>query len=531
MFDGNEAFQHFVVANKHAINTFIKQQLPQIGEIIASRLRAGFENCVRPCFLAFLDRTFDSELPESLQGRMLDIIKIVVIAIKKRYYAFPDPAVIAVSQDVLFDRVLPRAARNGMLDASIEPAILLFNAGEHLREIATPFYEIVEKIADIIVNASVDIQAAIQIAAWLAGDVQRRDISIQLLETGTIPPELLVIAFFQPSISRAVKLSSSLARDMHDLFLQIAAHDRWFPPAANYLDMEYTRLASLLWEDGLTAIPGNVKEPLLARDEQKNLLRASEYIFLGKAGRYEGFGGDFDTPPVIAGMPWPGSIIVATRSGKIFRIDYGGPGMRIRGVGAVSCKKLACTRDGQLVAIMQNDRVMNIETMLELTSFPAIKSVPGDSLLATAGHQVIYIGKKQDPCIYRGSVNLKQAAPDKIELGSPVHAMAAIDDERIAIITGPCVDKTWALQVITSDGTTEYKEKFTKPALVAACDTHVACLQHDGFLLIIELAKNETRLIETRIDPENVTSLCITPREIITTHASTHSVYFHGPRP
>ncbi|HME50830.1 MAG TPA: hypothetical protein VKM55_01305 [Candidatus Lokiarchaeia archaeon] len=534
MLDSNEAFQQFVMANKIAINSFIKQQLPQIGENIAARLQGAFNNSVRPCFHAFYERSgADSELPELLQRRMLEIIKLVVIAIKKRYYAFPDPDVIAVSQDILFDRVLPCAAKNGMLDASIDPAILMFNAGEHLREIAPLFYEIMEKIADIIVNESVDIHAAIQIAAWLAGDVQRRDVAIQLLEAGTIPPELLVTAYFQPSISRAVNLSSSLAKDMHELFLQIAAHDRWIPPAANFLDMDYASLASLLWEDGLDAVPEHIKETLLARDEQKNLLRASEYIVLGKAGKYEGFGGDFDTPPVIVGMPWPGSIIVATNSGKIFRIDYGGPGMRIRGVGAVTCKKLACTRDGQLVAIMQNDRVLNIETTLELGSIPAIKSIPGDSILATAGYQVIYIGKKQDSCIYRGNVNFKQDVPDKIEIGSPVNTMAAIDDERIAVITGPSDDKTWTLQIIAGDGSAEFKEKFTKPALIAACDTHVACLQHDGFMLIIELAKNknETRLVETRIDPENVTSMCITPREIITTHASTHAVYFHGPRP
>jgi hypothetical protein len=214
----DDRFRKFVMDHRASINGIIAQQWQLVDEHVNSQIRVGFERCVEPCFLAF-SRHEDpkGEARARHEEAILAIIMLLLTAIKKRYYAFPDKHIVAVDQEVLFDCIAPRAIEAGLFDESIEPLVLLFNAGEHLRELSSTFYNTMFLLVDIIARHRADLQPIIHVVAWLAGDAKRRAHALATIANVQFPKEVLPVALFNGKILAGAVLGRPIAAPLHGL--------------------------------------------------------------------------------------------------------------------------------------------------------------------------------------------------------------------------------------------------------------------------------------------------------------------------
>nr|MDO8111615.1 hypothetical protein [Candidatus Sigynarchaeota archaeon] len=387
-------FRQFVMEHRKLINDFIDKYFPLQDEAFDSKLRRGFERCVKPVYetMARQEET-PGQLSTTQKENLILLVKLLVLAIKKRYYAFPDKGIVAVSQDLLFDRIASRAAAIGLLGTSFEVFWLLFNAGENLRELSTPFYAIMDDIIDVVQKTRANIQDTIHVSAWFAGDVKRREHAISVLRSGSFPAAVLVKLMFHEVPVDVLDCPPELIQEIRDLLLQFLINDHWFCPASLSSIEEYAKLANLLKEKKRN-IPAQLKKALILRDENKHVAGSTSMGFLGKAGSYEGFGGYFDSPPVIAGYSPTGRLMVQTRSGKIFHVDYGGVGARIQFMGDFPCRRLLYTTGGHLVAFTSNNEIVSLSDSRVLGILPGPEPVLQRDLLVTAAENSVFFWKK-----------------------------------------------------------------------------------------------------------------------------------------
>ncbi|MEX2718817.1 MAG: hypothetical protein Q6353_000670 [Candidatus Sigynarchaeum springense] len=510
----DDRFRKFVMDHRASINDMVAEHWQLIDEHVSQQLRLGFERCAEPCFMS-------CPRPEN-EETVLAIIKLMLLAIKKRYYAFPDKHVVAVDQEIFFEKIAPRLVGSGLLGNSLEPFVLLFNAGENLRELSRAFYEIMFQLVDIVACHLANLQSIIHVAAWLAGDAKRRAHALKILVEGRLPPEVLSLAAFKGKLALSAITARPVASQLHDIITSSLASDPWLSPAIISEDPTFLKLASIAI-DGKSAVPGDVARSLATRAASKAVKNARSVKFLGKAGSYEGFGGMFDSPPVVVGIPSEASLIARTASGRLFHVDYGGMGARIHVLGTTTCKTLAHARDIGLIGLDQDDSIVTLQ------DGHVVGSITREfgNVLAAAGRRTAFFLDQGTGIAYKA----RNDAVSKIEIkdGIRIISIAVIDDDRLAIVTSDKNQREWNLEEVSTTGPAINLASLHGKSLVAACDGVLACLQSDGTILVLDSSGKTTTSVPSFIDPATVTSFHVTAREIITTHAFTHAIHFHGP--
>ncbi len=521
----DDRFRKFVMDHRASINDMIGQHWQLIDEHLNNQLRIGFERCVEPCFLA-LSRSEGSkgEAGAKHSGAILAIIRLLLAAIKKRYYAFPDKYIVAVDQEILFDRIATRAIEAGLFDESIEPLVLLFNAGEHLREISAAFYNTILLLIDIIAKHRDDLQAIIHVAAWLAGDVKRRAHALATLAADRFPKEVLPVALFNGKIPAGAVLGRPIAAQLHGILTLALASDPWLSPGFISEDPEFAKLA----DAALAGKPGilhEVEQSLASRAAAKTLKMPGPVKFLGKVGRYEGFGGTLDSPPTVVGTTGGAGLIARTASGRLFHVDYGGTGTSIHVIGTATCKGLVHARDLGLIAFNQDGSIVALQDDRHLGTVPR----PGGGIIAASGPHAVFFLDQDAKIVYRVANDGGTISRLELKHGDRVSSMAAIGDDRLATVSSDKEQHRWTLDEVTTSGATKVIALLSGKSLVAACESVITCLQPDGTILIKDATGGKTTSVPSFIDPATTTSFHVTPREIITTHAFTYAIHFHGP--
>ncbi len=519
----DDRFRKFVMDHRASINDMVAQHWQLVDEHVNEQLRHGFDRCAEPCFLA-LPRPDDlkGKAKEKPEDAILAIIKLMLVAIKKRYYAFPDKHIVAVDQEILFEKIAPRLIGAGLLGESLEPLVLLFNAGENLRELSPAFYSTVTLLVDTIAMRPADLQPIIHVAAWLAGDAKRRCHALGILAAGRLPPEVLPIASFMGKLSRSAIQGRKIAAPLHDILASSLARDPWLSPALISEDPGFAKLADAAIE-GKDAVPTDVARSLASRAAAKSMKGASSAKFLGKAGSYEGFGGMFDSPPVVVGTPAEASAIVRTTSGRLFHVDYGGTGARIQMIGTTTGRELIHARESGLIGLDQDGSVVALHDGRLLGTIPR----PAGRVIAAAGRRAAFFLDQGTGIAYK--IGDKKSSRFEIKDGDRVSSMAAIDDDRLAVVTSDKGQHKWTLNEVYTGGNMKAIAPLPGRCLVAACGSILACLQPDGTILVLDTADGTTSRMPTFIDPATATSFLVTAREVITTHAFTHAIHFHGP--
>jgi hypothetical protein len=521
----DDRFRKFVMDHRASINDMIAQHWQLVDEHVNSQLRVGFDRCVEPCFLAFsCHGDPNGEAGARHEKAILPMIGLLLTAIKKRYYAFPDKHIVAVDQEILFDRIAPRAIEAGLFDESIEPIVLLFNAGEHLRELSATFYNMILLLVDIIAKHHTGLQPIIHVAAWLAGDAKRRAHALATIAAGQLPKEVLPVALFNGKIPAGAVLGRPIAAPLHDILALSLTSDPWLSPAFISEDPEFAKLVDAALA-GKPGIPREVEQSLASRAAAKVLQMPGPIKFLGKAGRYEGFGGTLDSPPSVVGTTGEASLIARTASGRLFHVDYVGTGARIHVIGTTTCKEMVHVREFGLIALDQDGGIVALQDGRFLGTVPR----PAGRVIAAGGPHAAFFLDQDAGIMYEVADGGGAISQLNLNLKNPIFSMAAIDDGRLAIVSGDQGRQEWTLDEATTSGKTIKIADLSGKSMVAACKSVIACLQPDGTILVRDTAGGTTASVPTFIDPATVTSFYITPREIITTHAFTYGIHFHGP--
>jgi len=510
----DDRFRKFVMDHRTSINDMVAQHWQLVDEHVNQQLRHGFERCAEPCFLA-LPRPEDEDA-------VLGVIKLMLLAIKKRYYAFPEKHVVAVDQEILFEKIAPQLAGAGVLGKSLEPLVFLFNAGENLRELSPAFYDIIHSLIDAIEAHPADLQAIIHVAAWLAGDAKRRAYALGILAGGRLPAEVLPMATFKGKLPHSLITGRPIASQLHDILTSSIASDPWLSPAIISEDPGFSKLASAAL-DGKSAVPGDVAQALATRTASKSMKSTNSVIFLGKAGTYEGFGGMFDSPPVVVATPAEASAIACTTSGRLFHVDYGGLGARIQVLGTTTCKALAHSGNTGLIGLDQDGSIVTMQDGRVLGSIPGYAR----RVIVTGGKQAAFFLDQDTGIVHM--VKGKAISRFKITDGDRVASMAAMDGDRLAVVTNDKTQHEWMLGDVSASGNIKQIASLGGKSLVAACGSFLACLQPDGTILVVDTASGTISRVPSYMDPATVTSFHVTAREVITTHVFTHAIHFHGP--
>jgi hypothetical protein len=289
-------------------------------------------------------------------------------------------------------------------------------------------------------------------------------------------------------------------------------------------DPEFAKLVDAALA-GKPGIPRDVEQSLASRAAAKALKKPGPIRFLGKAGRYEGFGGTFDSPPIVVGPTGEASLIARTASGRLFHVDYGGTGARIHVIGTTTCKELVHARDLGLIALDQDGSIVALQDGRFLGTVPR----PAGPVIAAGGLHAAFFLDLATKIVYEVAGGGGAISRLDLKLTNPISSMAAIDDERLAIVSGDQERQEWTLNEATISGEITKIATLSGKSLVAACESVIACLQPDGKILIKDTVGGTTASVPSFIDPATATSFHVTPREVITTHAFTYGIHFHGP--
>ncbi|MBN2150522.1 MAG: hypothetical protein JW839_03645 [Candidatus Lokiarchaeota archaeon] len=522
MFD--ERFHQFVMDHRDAINGMVTRLWPLVDEHLHGRLRRGFERCLQPCFAALSSRAgAGGRLRPDGERVMLAVTELLLLAIKKRYYAFPDKDVVAVDQEHLFDHVLPRAIEAGLLDDSARTLALLFNAGENLRELSARFYDTIGPLVGILAKHPDALEPSIHVSAWLAGDARRRSHAAGLLAAGQVPPELLPVAAFKGKVLATALSGRPIAADLHDVLARSLAGDPWLSPAVISEDPGFRALADAV-ASGAGSVPHGAREVLERRAAAKDLRAASAIKFLGKAGRYEGFGGAVDSPPRAIATTGEASLVAWTMGGRLLHVEYGGTGSRVHALGTAPCTAIARAERAGLLALDGRGGI----TSLQSGRLAGKCHRPKGQVLAAGAVERVFFHDQSSKAICYVNPGDEPEVAGTIKIKRPLSAMAAIDDDRLAAVASDGRGG-WSLDELAFDGSTRQLSPLPGPSLVAAHEGLVACIEPDGTLLAIDTTSGRAGRLATFIDPATTTSFLVTRREVITTHTFTHAIHFHGP--
>lgn len=508
-----------------AINAMIFQHWLVVDEHVGKQLQIGFHRCLEPCFRALVTREATNRITrEWSEKAFLAITKLLLVAIKKRYYAFPDKHVIAVDQEKLFDLLLPRAIDTGLIDTSIEPVVLLFNAGENLREVSTPFYMAMVPLLDAMARHPGDLRDAIHVIAWLAGDAKRRQHAIGILSGHKLPPEVLLVTLFKGSIPKESLLDQSITKPISDALASALAGDPWLSPGIVSTDPGFGKLVDVA-RSGKKAIPRDVEQALAARAASKSMHKPSSIKFLGKTGRYEGFGGMLDSPPIVIGSNSEASVIARSLGGRLFQFYYGGTGIMMHAIGEGNFAELTCTRDRGLVGRLENGIIMALQDGKVIGNIPR----PARKLLVTGGRESAFFIDQAANMLHVANLSAGKLVTHDIRGNGTITSVSAIADGRLAAISIDNKQKTCTLCEIDAFGEVKRIDGLPEGSLVAACQQAIACLQPDGTLRVLDLESGSWASVPTTIDPATTTSFFVTKRELVTTHVFTYAIHFHGP--
>nr|MDO8110971.1 hypothetical protein [Candidatus Sigynarchaeota archaeon] len=140
----------------------------------------------------------------------------------------------------------------------------------------------------------------------------------------------------------------------------------------------------------------------------------------------------------------------------------------------------------------------------------------------------VFFWKKGDPGIYRVLIDASSRGPEKIGDQASLFSMAAIDDDKITIVNNDD-PRVWKVRLINVHGAMTELASIPEVSIVAAASDFFAYVESSGRITVIEIETGKRTPIPIEFEPAELTSLYVTAREIITTHAYTHAIRFHGP--
>lgn len=496
-----------VEAHAATLNGIVARSMPDPGETGIARLERGFSTAFAASLDALIRRAGKHEpgvTPLAIDGLAMAIARLLVAAIARRYYAFPDRHVMAVRMDVLFDNVLPKAIDAGCLDGGTGFLEYLFNAGEHLGAASDDFYRAIDAIATSMTLASIPVDVLVHACAWVAGDERYRARALDLVATGAFPPgAFLAVA--------GLAVDPARARATVDAIAPLLAGDRW---------VSVTALR------GLPAVTSAVNDPAsLARNVGACLaatgLDAAPWIdTVLEAGAFEGLGGSFDTPPVVAGMH-DGQLLVVTATGQVFHGSVtGGPGLRLRRAGTIPSMNVLFLPPGRIIGVDASRKVTDLGTMTAITRLPG--SGPAGPLAAAAGR--IATVDAGAGAIVTGHLDTGTVTSVPVDGAGAVTALAMLDDGTVAVATGGTRSE------VAVHGPAGSRELLSVPGRVAlaASGRLLACLDESNTLHVIDPLAGTNRTLRVPPGPGTVTSFHATAREVVMTRSRTFTIHVAG---
>ncbi len=491
-----DAFKAFLKQNKDTINRLVNATFPLMDDATSVRVKRGLDLAMEPCFEAFLSARNVERITDTDAGLLLEVFRLLVISIKKRYYAFPDKHVISVDHDGLFNTVLPAAIRHGLVDTNIDLAVALFNAGENLGEPSARFYQVVLRMVHAFPNDAPARNDLIHVLAWLAGDMMRKDKAIHILRSNATVKKALVSLVAGKSANGSLQRGGLEGMSMVDSLIDTIAIDTWLDP----LSVEWESFGAGGFQD--VSIPASTG---VAR--------------IGTAGGYEGFDGPFDTPPRIAGMITEGMLVAYTGSGKVFHVAYGATGTQARVIGLHPGARLLYSSGCGLIAIEKASRALNLKTGKVIHSLDKANhykhvSLAGDTLFFTVA------GEKHVGWV--GANGTGKEAPGGIEWSKDIDLLAGIDSGRALITCGDTIHE------VRLPGKATLIGKHRDIEWMASSNDHALCTCSTGIACLIDLEKRAIKDLGGTIDAEGITSVALNRREIAITRAFTHAIQFYG---
>ncbi|MFX0100596.1 MAG: hypothetical protein ACFFCS_13560 [Candidatus Hodarchaeota archaeon] len=523
----DEKFKQFIVDNGKRINKIVNRVFLRVDNVLNKRLKNGFLNCLKPSFLQ-LSQSSGGVLDEKRESVFFIILQLLITAIKKRYYAFPDRNVISVVQDHFFDTIIPRLIELGLVDKNLELIATLFNAGEYLGKHSEPFYMTFDKFMELMINENIPARDLVQVIAYFVGDVKRREYALDLFEKGKVSPHILLKLLFDEDYQVKQGLVSKVTKEIHDLLLFALKNDIWRTSRDFLDDEDCSILLSSLKEN--KTIPADFSSKFKVKYGPKSLLNTSTIATIGSFGRYAGFSGKFDTPVTVSGSPKPGTLILYTDNGKIYHVDYGANHTQVRTLSHLDCKSVEYSRDIGLIVEISDKSVYALRRAEKISTLPkgykpTLSTVGGNSIFT-------YTKKGDNKYVYRVKVlEDRVTRPKRDTVSFDIKSMLGIDEKTLIILRETRINKKKGYEVAKFEfpGKATPIATFNKRVELASNGEILAMLEQDGKLHVKDLQSDHFNIIETKMKYDGLKSFYVTKREIFITYNYTHKIYILGP--
>lgn len=514
-------FREFMRSKREHYNPIIKKIFPVQDEILLPRLRDGFLNSMEPSFDAMKARK-GPDLDNNQEQRLDALIRLLLMAIKKRYYRFPERNIVSVNQDRLFDSILPNLMGSGMLDNSLDPFIHLFNAGENLGHLSTPFYEYIDLVLPLIIESPTTEKEFIQICAWAAGDIKRRDHALGLLEKLEKAGEFMWL-IQGGQLSDLGNIPKDIMKKFKSVMVTILRSDIWRsvqePSEPGHVEELQQLAREKKWDEAIEML--TIME---TRAQSRNLPQATSIVTLDGMGRYSGFYGQFDAPPKVVGLLGDHALVASTPTGKVFHVSFGGGSIQVRALGSLACKNVILMQEaGMGIVNPQNEIVM-------LRDGHVIGELPKsyDTFVADSDGIFVYATQPGKKRVYYHDIHGDTSG--YITAPGPVININSIDEATILVTMARngtqqgqevALFKDFSLERTILTESREFK--------IAANDGIIVTLAKDGILKTWDISTAPpSKGIPTTINLDGMTSFHATRRNLIITYNFTHRIYFLG---
>lgn len=523
-----DQYRQFMLENRENINELVNKRIRKQDETLFPRLKSGLLNCVKKCYFESISKSDNKKLTENQRKTIFNVIKLLVLSIKKRYYAFPDRSIIGVVQDHFFDKIIPRAIQLNLISESYKFLSLLFNVGENLGVLSQNFYEIIDLFLPLIASEPLDLASLIQVIVWAIGDLDRRQHALRILNAPKISPSILIILQFKSDTPSNAQYSSQKAKLIHDLLLSSLKNDYWRLPGFA-IDKEDASIFLQDLQAPKSLIAESTWNDLNKKYAKKTIESLDKLTTIGSLGSYRGFKGHFETPPIILGMVDDGVLIVYTENGGVYYVTYCRNKTSVRSLGTFKAKSLCYSREMGLIGLNQKNEVYALSKgTMKISRIPRTTQ----SVLSTIFGRSFFILEPNSKLFYRISLINGKASVKRTRLKVLISSIAAISENNVLLVSKRRIKSKTEYHVNEFNFTTKKMKSlvsFNKSIWVATNENYIVFLEKDGKLHVMNRKTGITLDHKSKIQTAGLRSLVITDREIITSYDYTHRIYFHGP--
>ncbi|MHA1683633.1 MAG: hypothetical protein ACTSUE_22025 [Promethearchaeota archaeon] len=520
-----ESYKEFILRNREEINNIVSLLFIQQDNAVISKIKSAFDSSIKPCYQAYIKRS-TGNLSQKHQEFLIQILKNLITSIKKRYYGFPDRTVVAVSQERLFDEIVPKLISVGLLDNTLYPFIILYNAGENLNQISAAFYTLFEQLIEYLDGSSSNIEDLIQICAWASGDNKRRKISLQILDKQEQKANIFLRLQFGHDLKDHKSIPKEFLKECKKYITDFLAADHWIHPRfafpASYAKKILVNLNNGEYDDATTKL-----KRLMNEKSSIELIKAKNIVTLNSAGKYLGFSGNFESPPKVAGIVETGNLIAYTSSGKLFHVNFSASGNQIRTLGRVSAKDITYSNEYGIVIVSGSNDIIKVKDAVKIGSLPGsyqhvIGRICGKFIyyysLAKKRIYRLDLTGDQDPKVNTAYIQLKQTILD----------LVAFKENLLIAILNSKTTNSYELIELKFGTSEKIIKKLKNKVKLAVLDDKILIIAEDGRVTVLNEKYEEENQFPARIKLDGLTSLFVTSREAIVTYDFTHRIYFLG---